>query len=306
MALDVESNVNLSANPEATTRATYDLKSCDALKLHELTKLQIIGIALSGDFDKIHRRNKEVGAIVTRFHEFFEWHKVLVETMRDLMKPKHGSKKRTLVDGEMLTWGEYCRKYYGVGHDWVARMIRAEHTQDTPEPDEATASASTETPKRKTKAKRSFVRMEKADYDKALNEQWNKGVMSAGLTPEEVVAKIEEAEQVVKAESDGYQQAVQAAYEQGLSHNAYYEYCKQKRDEQCEDGNTETEQPKPTPLDVKDPYFHFHQFKDEPQTMASELAAMLLEFHMDEQQTTTLLDLVKKQLKAQRKALVAA
>jgi hypothetical protein len=62
----------------------------------------------------------------------------------------------------------------------------------------------------------------------------------------------------------------------------------------------------PVRLDSKDPYAYFEQFKDEPQTMASELAAMLLEFHLDEQQTTSLLDLLKKQLKAQRKALAAA
>jgi hypothetical protein len=113
---------------QTTDKVSHDLKSCEALKLEELIRLQIIGIALSGGFDQIHRRNKEVGAVVMKFHDFFEWHKVLVETMRDLMKPQHGSKKRTLVDGEMLTWGEYCLKYYGVGHDWVARMIRAEHT----------------------------------------------------------------------------------------------------------------------------------------------------------------------------------
>jgi hypothetical protein len=40
--------------------------------------------------------------------------------------------------------------------------------------------------------------------------------------------------------------------------------------------------------------------------MASELAAMLLGFNLDEQQTVTLLDLLKKELKAQRKQLLAS
>ena len=96
---------------------------------------------------------------------------------------------------------------------------------------------------------------------------------------------------------------MQAAYEQGLSHNAYYEYQKQQRDEQSE---TEQQEPQPIKLDAGDPYFYFHQFRDEPQTMASELAAMLLGFNLDEQQTVTLLDLLKKELKAQRKQLLAS
>lgn len=65
----------------------------------------------------------------------------------------------------------------------------------------------------------------------------------------------------------------------------------------------EQEKPEPTALEKNNPYFHFHQFKDEPQTMASELAAMLLEFYSDEQQTTSLLDLLKEQIKLKRKAL---
>jgi hypothetical protein len=79
-------------------------------------------------------------------------------------------------------------------------------------------------------------------------------------------------------------------------------------DEIGESAEQGTEQRKAQPtikLDSKDPYAYFEQFKDEPQTMASELAAMLLEFRLDEQQTTTVLDLLKKQLKAQRKALAA-
>lgn len=49
-----------------------------------------------------------------------------------------------------------------------------------------------------------------------------------------------------------------------------------------------------------DPYAHFYQFKSEPQTLAGELAAMLVEFDVDD---TTLLDLLKKELKLQRKEL---
>jgi hypothetical protein len=58
--------------------------------------------------------------------------------------------------------------------------------------------------------------------------------------------------------------------------------------------------------DESAPYFHFHQFRDEPQTLASELAAMLLEFQLDEQQTTSLLDLLREQINVQRKALAVS
>ena len=190
--------------------------------------------------------------------------------------------------------------------------------------------------------------MEKAAYEKALNEQWNKGVMSAGLTPDEVVAKLKDAED----EYESYRE--KAAYDQGVRDaealvsppspepepmnntepepesdtrkaKRWYKVGDESRSlgigskndlrAQGERKHDESHNPKPQPeseslsqkvkLDVKDPYFHFHQFKDEPQTMASELAAMLLEFHLNEEQTTTVLDLLKKELKAQRKVLAA-
>jgi hypothetical protein len=51
------------------------------------------------------------------------------------MRPRRGSTKRTMVDGTMMTWGEYCLKYYGVGHDWINRLLKGEHTQDSAEVD---------------------------------------------------------------------------------------------------------------------------------------------------------------------------
>ena len=56
-------------------------------------------------------------------------------------------------------------------------------------------------------------------------------------------------------------------------------------------------------LDAKDPYAFFEQFESEPQTMASELATMLIGFDMDD---TTLLAALKKELKTQRKELELA
>lgn len=53
----------------------------------------------------------------------------------------------------------------------------------------------------------------------------------------------------------------------------------------------------PKPLDPHDPYAYFERFRDEPQTMASELATMLVGFNCDD---TTLLAALKKELKAQR------
>jgi hypothetical protein len=75
----------------------------------------------------------EVGCVVMGFHRFIKDHAPLVIAMRNIMRPRRGSKKRTDVDGVMMTWGEYCLKFYGVGHDWVNRMLKGEHTQDTPE-----------------------------------------------------------------------------------------------------------------------------------------------------------------------------
>jgi hypothetical protein len=58
--------------------------------------------------------------------------------------------------------------------------------------------------------------------------------------------------------------------------------------------------PEPKPLDPKDPYAFFEQFKEEPQTMASEIATMLINFDLDD---TTLLAALKKELKTQRKEI---
>jgi hypothetical protein len=65
---------------------------------------------------------------------------------------------------------------------------------------------------------------------------------------------------------------------------------------------TTREEPKPF-IDPKDSYAFFETFKAEPQTMASELASMLIEFNMDD---TQLIDALKKELKAQRKELAKA
>jgi hypothetical protein len=58
--------------------------------------------------------------------------------------------------------------------------------------------------------------------------------------------------------------------------------------------------PEPKPLDPRDFHAYFEQFKDEVQTLASELATMLIPYDMDD---TTLLAALKKELKAQRKEI---
>jgi hypothetical protein len=71
------------------------------------------------------------------FHAFVKEAAPLVSAMRDIMRPIRGSHKRTrvIIDGveQDVTWGEYCLKVYGVGHDWVNRMLKGEHTQDAAE-----------------------------------------------------------------------------------------------------------------------------------------------------------------------------
>jgi hypothetical protein len=128
-----QEDVVLDSVAAAAEEASSDLKSLESLRLHDLTEQQIQTIAASGDFATLHRRNMEVGCVVMGFHRFIKDHAPLVIAMRNIMRPRRGSKKRTDVDGVMMTWGEYCLKFYGVGHDWVNRMLKGEHTQDTPE-----------------------------------------------------------------------------------------------------------------------------------------------------------------------------
>jgi hypothetical protein len=186
------------------------------------------------------------------------------------------------VNGTAMDWTEFVKFAFDITPRRLNQLLDIE---DAP------------LPKPKPKEKKSWVKMEKADYDKAMKEQWDKGVMSAGLKPEEVVAKIEDAETV----------ALDRAYDQGVADTQakYMLKLAEAKHAAQESEDEPAAEPEPADFDIDDPYFHFHQFRDEPQTMASELAAMLLEFRMDEQQTLTLLELVKKELRAQRKVLAA-
>jgi hypothetical protein len=241
------------------------------------------------------------------------------------------------VNGTAMDWTEFVKFAFDITPRRLNQLLDIEDAAPLPKP--------------KPKEKKSWVKMEKADYGKAMKEQWDKGVMSAGLKPEEVAAKIEDAETV--ALDRAYDQGVadtQAKYMLKLAEAKHAAQVAESKPEPADKPEPNTSKAKrwykvgddsrslgigskndlraqgkrmhdeplsaeelaaitrcaqPARLDSKDPYAYFEQFGDEPQTMASELAAMLLEFRMDEQQTSALLDLLKKELRAQRKASAA-
>jgi hypothetical protein len=61
-----------------------------------------------------------------------------------------------------------------------------------------------------------------------------------------------------------------------------------------------------TEFTAVDPYVYWHQFASEPQTLASELVAMFIELKMDAQQINQVIDLLKKETKAQTAELAKA
>lgn len=136
LTVDLEHELILN-NTAAMNEASSDLKSLERLRLDELTPEQVRMIAASGDFRTIDYRNREVGLRVRSFHQFMATHAPLVSAMRDIMRPRRGSHKRTkvVIEGveQEVTWGQYCLKVYGVGHDWVNRLLNGEHTQDSPD-----------------------------------------------------------------------------------------------------------------------------------------------------------------------------
>ncbi len=135
--LGLEDGAILGENAKEAARVSSDLKSLERLRLDELTAEQVRMIAGCGDFHTIDYRNREVGLRVRSFHQFMATHAPLVSAMRDIMRPRRGSHKRTkvFIDGveQQVTWGEYCLRVYGVGHDWVNRLLNGEHTQDSPD-----------------------------------------------------------------------------------------------------------------------------------------------------------------------------
>ena len=86
---------------------------------------------------------------------------------------------RVNVNGTEMDWTEFTKFAFDVTPHRLNQLL---DIKDHPAPKPAHSE------------KKECVRMEKAAYEKALNEQWNKGVMSAGLTPDEVVAKLKDAE----------------------------------------------------------------------------------------------------------------
>jgi hypothetical protein len=137
--LEIEDDVILRENAKETARVSCDLRSLQSLRLDQLTPDQIRTIAASGDFTTLDYRNREVDMRMRTFRAFIKEAAPLVSAMRDIMRPIRGSHKRTrvIIDGvdQEVIWGEYCLKVYGVGHDWVNRMLKGEHTQDPPEID---------------------------------------------------------------------------------------------------------------------------------------------------------------------------
>jgi hypothetical protein len=135
--LEIEDDVILGENAKEAARVSSDLRSLQSLRLDQLSSDQIRTIAEFGDFVTLDYRNREVGMRVRTFHAFIKEAAPLVSAMRDIMRPIRGSHKRTkvIIDGveQEATWGEYCLRVYGVGHDWVNRMLKGEHTQDAPE-----------------------------------------------------------------------------------------------------------------------------------------------------------------------------
>jgi hypothetical protein len=287
-----------------------------------------------------HTWQEMIDAVVKSGGEYKSLHAKLTTIFNDDLKKDVGELKmfvwkvskgvagvRVNVNGTTMDWVEFTKFAFDVTPHRLNQLLDLkDHHASKPTDRE----------------KKDWVKMQKADYDKALNEQWNKGVMSAGLKPEEVVRKLMDAEDEYWSyrERAAYAQGVRDAQSLGPPVSPEPEPTNNKEPERKSDtrkakswhtvgddsrslgigskndlraqGKRQHAEPpqeesegEPVKLSPKDPYAYYEQFKDEPQTMASELAAMLLEFRMDEQQTTTLLDLLKKQLKAQRKALAA-
>lgn len=59
-------------------------------------------------------------------------------------------------------------------------------------------------------------------------------------------------------------------------------------------------------FDRSDPYAYWEQFREEPQTMSSELVAMLIELGLDCQTVTQVIELMKKEAKRQTREFAAA
>jgi hypothetical protein len=283
MEVDLEQEeIVLDSVAAAETAVSSELSSYEGIPLADLTDEQILSIATNGDFLTVHTRSKEVGMMVMKFIHYFERFKPLVVSMKEKLCAPRGSKRRTMVDGQEVTWSEYCTLYYGCSYRWVQKLLDGDYVSIKGEDavDEVkSASDATEG-------------NGDADVDQTETKKPSrKDVVIAGLQKKngELITQVEGlVEELIQQEAK------------------YLLKLAVKKHEAAESEDEPVVEREPADFDIGDPYLHFHQFRDEPQTMASELAAMLLEFHMDEQQTTTLLDLLKKQLKAQRKALAAA
>jgi hypothetical protein len=282
VGVDLEHEVvDLGSVAAAQEAVSSELSSYEAIALGDLTPEQIVFIASNSGKDALHKRNQEVGIVVMKFHRFFEQFKPLVVAMKAKMCGARGSHLRTMIDGTYMSWSEYCRTYYGVSYRWVQKLINGDYQHVPGEQEVQDVQTATD---------------EQVDVDA---EQTEEPKLSK---KDRVIVELEKKNDELKAHIDTMKGELEKARAEFLLKLAEKKHELQIATE--EDGDDveppSVVEPKPT-LDSRDPYAYFDQFRDEPQTMAGELAAMLLEFHMDEQQTAIILDLLKKELKAQRK-----
>jgi hypothetical protein len=125
--VDIEDeDVTLGTNAEAMEVASSELYSYEAIPLSQLTSDMVMTIAGSADIALVHRWSKQVGMMVMKFSNYFETYKPIVMSMKQKLCGLRGSQRKTVIDGQEMTWAEYCKVYYGCSYRWVAKLIDGE------------------------------------------------------------------------------------------------------------------------------------------------------------------------------------
>jgi hypothetical protein len=105
--VDIEDeDVTLGTNAEAMEVASSELYSYEAIPLSQLTS--------------------DMGMMVMKFSNYFETYKPIVMSMKQKLCGLRGSQRKTVIDGQEMTWAEYCKVYYGCSYRWVAKLIDGE------------------------------------------------------------------------------------------------------------------------------------------------------------------------------------
>jgi hypothetical protein len=211
------------------------------------------------------QRGKEFKVLHTKLTELFNdrLKNNIVRLKNELFCVKQGSAGRTVnvsTDPKMalnFTWEGFCGYAFGVTSRRINQLLDIKDVDATTRQHENHGGGDSNKPYDPV------VKMRKSELDASLKTQFDKGVEAAGLKPEEVVAKLEAAEDSYESER------FDEAYKQGLAEA----------------------------ISNKEPYVYFEQFKEEPQTMGAEIAAMLVEFGLDSTQIREVLRYAEKDAK---------